>query len=100
MTVAGVVKAMSAESAERAALGAGAIIIDVIAVDDGRKDYEKVKRIRELRPDMILCSGGTDGGTVKHLVELAEMLVSADPKPRLGIGLRLPVIYAGKQGSA
>ena len=97
MTVAGVVKAMSAESAERAALGAGAIIIDVIAVDDGRKDYEKVKRIRELRPDMILCSGGTDGGTVKHLVELAEMLVSADPKPRLGIGLRLPVIYAGNK---
>lgn len=97
MTVAGVVKAMSAESAERAALGAGAIIIDVIAVDDGRKDYEKVKRIRELRPDMILCSGGTDGGTVKHLVEMAEMLVSADPKPRLGIGLRLPVIYAGNR---
>jgi len=97
MTVAGVVKAMSAESAERAALGAGAIIIDVIAVDDGRKDYEKVRRIRELRPDMILCSGGTDGGTVKHLVELAEMLVSADPKPRLGIGLRLPVIYAGNK---
>jgi uncharacterized protein (TIGR01319 family) len=95
MTVAGVVKAMSAESAERAALGAGAIIIDVIAVDDGRKDYEKVKRIRELRPDMILMSGGTDGGTVKHLVELAEMLVSADPKPRLGIGMNLPVIYAG-----
>ena len=97
MTVAGVVKAMSAESAERAALGAGAIIIDVIAVDDGRKDYEKVRRIRELRPDMILCSGGTDGGTVKHLVELAEMLVSADPKPRLGIGLKLPVIYAGNK---
>lgn len=97
MTVAGVVKAMSAESAERAALGAGAIIIDVIAVDDGRKDYEKVRRIRELRPDMILCSGGTDGGTVKHLVELGEMLVSADPKPRLGIGLRLPVIYAGNK---
>ena len=97
MTVAGVVKAMSAESAERAALGAGAIIIDVIAVDDGRKDFEKVKRIRELRPDMILMSGGTDGGTVKHLVELAEMLVSADPKPRLGIGMNLPVIYAGNK---
>ncbi|MEN6521561.1 MAG: glutamate mutase L [Armatimonadota bacterium] len=99
MTVAGVVKAMSAESAERAALGAGAIIIDIIAVDDGRKDYEKVKRIRELRPDMILTSGGTDGGTVKHLVELAEMLLAADPKPRLGIGLKLPVIFAGNKSA-
>lgn len=95
MTVAGVVKAMSAESAERAALGAGAIIIDVIAVDDGRKDYQKVERIRSLRPDMILMSGGTDGGTVTHLTDMAEMLRSADPKPRLGVGLKLPVIYAG-----
>lgn len=97
MTVAGVVKAMSAESAQRAALGAGAIIIDVIAVDDGRKDYQKVERIRQLRPDMILMSGGTDGGTVNHLVEIAEMLVSADPKPRLGQGMNLPVIYAGNK---
>ena len=95
MTVAGVVKAMSAESAERAALGAGAIIMDVIAVDDGRKEYQKVERIRALRPDMILMSGGTDGGTVTHLTEMAEMLRSADPKPRLGVGLKLPVIYAG-----
>ncbi len=94
MTVAGVVKQMSAESAQRAALGAGAIIMDVLAVDDGRKEFEKVRRIRQLRPDMILMSGGTDGGTVSHLVEMSEMLVSADPHPRLG-GMRLPVIYAG-----
>lgn len=100
MTVAGVVKSMSAESAERAALGAGAIIIDVIAVDDGRKEFEKVLRIRELRPDMILMSGGTDGGTVTHLVEIAEMLLSADPKPRLGVGMKLPVIYAGNKNAA
>src|ERR1041385_3804198 len=97
MTVAGVVKAMSAESANRAALGAGAIIMDVIAVDDGRKDYQKVERIRALRPDMILMSGGTDGGTVTHLVDLAEMILSADPHPRLGIGVRIPVIYAGNR---
>ncbi|HLV79723.1 MAG TPA: glutamate mutase L, partial [Chthonomonadaceae bacterium] len=97
MTVAGVVKAMSAESAQRAALGAGAIIIDAIAVDDGRKEYERVERLRQLRPDMILLSGGTDGGTVSHLVELAEMLVAADPRPRLGIGLKLPIIYAGNK---
>jgi uncharacterized protein (TIGR01319 family) len=97
MTVAGVVKSMSAESAQRAALGAGAIVIDVMAVNDGRKEHERVERLRQLRPDMILMSGGTDGGTVSHLVEMAEMLVSADPKPRLGLGLNLPVIYAGNK---
>ncbi len=37
MTVTGVVMKMSGESAQRAALGAGAIIIYVIAVDDNRK---------------------------------------------------------------
>lgn len=97
MTVAGVVKAMSAESAERAALGAGAIIMDVVAVDDGRKDWQKIERIRSLRPDMVLVSGGTDGGTVSHLVDIAEMIVAADPKPRLGGNMRLPVIFAGNE---
>lgn len=97
MTVAGVVKAMSAESAERAALGAGAIIMDVIAVDDGRKDWQKIERIRSLRPDMVLISGGTDGGTVSHLVDIGEMLVAADPRPRLGGDLKLPVIFAGNE---
>jgi uncharacterized protein (TIGR01319 family) len=97
MTVTGVVMKMSGESAQRAALGAGAIIIDVIAVDDNRKEHQRVERLRQLRPDMILMSGGTDGGTVSHLVEMAEMLVSADPRPRLGIGLKLPVIYAGNK---
>ncbi len=100
MAVAGVVKSMSAESAQRAALGAGAIVIDVIAVDDGRKGFEKVKLIREIRPDMILMSGGTDGGTIKHLVELAEMILSADPRPRLGESSRIPVIYAGNKQAA
>ena len=61
MMVAGVVKSMSAESAERAALGAGSIVMDVLASNDGRKPHEKITRIRQLRPDMILLSGGTDG---------------------------------------
>lgn len=95
MTVAGVVGAMTAESAQRAALGAGAIVMDVVAVDDRRKDFERIERIRSMRPDMILLAGGTDGGTITHVVELAEMLLAADPKPRLGLGFRLPVVYAG-----
>lgn len=96
MMVAGLVKAMSAESAERAALGAGAILMDTLAKDDGRKDFEKVKRLRQLRPDIILMSGGTDGGQTKHQVEMAEIIRSADPKPRFG-DMKLPVIYAGNK---
>jgi uncharacterized protein (TIGR01319 family) len=97
MMVAGVVKTMTAESAERAALGAGAIVMDVIAVNDGRKPHQKIQRIRHLRPDMILLSGGVDGGTRKHVVEIAELIAAAEPKPRLGIGFKLPIIYAGNK---
>ncbi|GAB4313324.1 MAG: glutamate mutase L [Candidatus Sumerlaeia bacterium] len=95
MLVAGAVKTMTAESAQRAALGAGAIVMDVLANNDGRLPYQKIERIRGLRPDMILLSGGTDGGTVTHVVEMAEYIAAADPRPRLGHTYTLPVIYAG-----
>jgi len=97
MMVAGAVKMMTAESAERAALGAGAIVMDVLASNDMRPAHEKIERIRQLRPDMILLSGGTDGGTVTHVVELAEYVMAASPKPRLGMTFKLPVIYAGNK---
>jgi uncharacterized protein (TIGR01319 family) len=99
MLVAGVVKTMTAESAQRAALGAGAIVVDAIAVNDGRADHERIERIRTIRPDMILMSGGTEGGTVQHLLDIAELLVAADPRPRLGRDFRLPVIYAGNSAA-
>ncbi|MCD4690106.1 glutamate mutase L [bacterium] len=99
MMVAGVVKSMTAESAERAALGAGAIVMDVLASNDGRLPHEQIERIRHLRPDMILLSGGIDGGTVTHVVELGQVIAAADPKPRLGLGYNLPVIYAGNVGA-
>jgi uncharacterized protein (TIGR01319 family) len=95
MMVTGVVMSMTAESAQRAALGAGAIVMGVIASNDGRLPYQRVELIRQLRPDMILLSGGVDGGTVSHVAELAELIGAADPRPRFGIGYELPVIYAG-----
>ncbi|HMB68587.1 MAG TPA: glutamate mutase L [bacterium] len=100
MVVAGVVKTMTAESAERAALGAGAIVMDALASNDGRRPYEQIRRIRHLRPDMILLSGGIDGGSVDHVVKLAEIIGAADPRPRLGSTYKLPVIYAGNNKAA
>jgi len=97
MMVAGVVKSMTAESAQRAALGAGAIVMDILASNDGRLPHQQIERIRHLRPDMILLSGGIDGGTTTHVAELAEIIAAADPKPRLGSGYKLPVIYAGNK---
>ena len=97
MMVTGVVQNMTGESAQRAALGAGAIVIDVLAANDGRLPHEKIERIRSMRPDMILMSGGTDGGAVTHVVEMAEYVAAAEPRPRFGVTYKLPLIYAGNK---
>jgi uncharacterized protein (TIGR01319 family) len=99
MMVTGVVKTMTGESAERAALGAGAIVMDIIASNDGRLPHEKIRRIRDLRPDMILLCGGIDGGTTTHVVELGEIVAAADPKARLGTAYQMPIIYAGNKNA-
>lgn len=95
MLVAGVVRSITTESAQRAALGAGAIVMEAISADDGREDHERVERIRHIKPDIVLMTGGIDGGATSHVVEMAETLVAAAPRPRFGDTLRLPVIYAG-----
>src|SRR6185436_7989210 len=100
MMVAGVVREMTAESAKRAALGAGAIVMDVIAANDKRRPHEQIQRIRELRPDMMLISGGIDGGTTTHVVQIAELVAPAKPRPRFGSEYRLPIIFAGNKDAA
>lgn len=100
MLVAGVVSTITTESAERAALGAGAIVMEAISADDGRQDFERIERIRHLKPDIVLVTGGVEGGSTKHVVEMAETLVAAAPRPRFGDTLKLPVIYAGNAAAA
>jgi len=95
MMVTGVIKRMTGESAERSALGAGAIVMEIFATNDKRPIHRKIQQIRNLRPDMILMAGGTEGGTISHVVNMAELIKSADPKPRLGSMYQLPIVYAG-----
>lgn len=99
MTVAGNVSSMTAESANRAALGAGAIVMDIMATDDGRPDHAKISRLRSLRPDMLVLAGGTDGGTVKLVIEMAEVIKAAKPRPRFGKGYKMPLIFAGNKNA-
>ena len=100
MMVAGIVREMTAASAKRAALGAGAIVMDTIASNDKRMPHEQIQRIRELRPDMILLSGGTDGGNAPKVVEIAELIAPAKPQPRFGKEYRMPLVYAGNKEAA
>lgn len=99
MMCVGLMRALTAESAERAALGGGAIVMGVIAADDKRSIPRRVELLRNQRPDMILLAGGTDDGNISHVVSLAEYVAAANPKPRLGENHRIPVIYAGNQNA-
>lgn len=100
MMVAGLVKSISATSAHRAALGAGAVVLDVVAVDDDRSHSERITRIAELRPDIILLSGGVDGGSVQYIASMSETIEQANPQPRFGSTFKLPLIYAGNKDAA
>jgi uncharacterized protein (TIGR01319 family) len=93
MVVTGLVGALTGASAQRAALGAGAAVMGVIAGDDGRDALERIALLRELRPDIILVSGGTDDGNPSQSLALCEMVAAARVQSRLG--RPVPVIYAG-----
>ena len=95
MVVGGVTGIISGESAQRAALGAGALLMDQFSKDDGRPHFEKVARLRSLKPDIMLMAGGTDGGAVAQVLEMAGLVNTADVKPRFGEEYQLPFIYAG-----
>ncbi len=95
MVVSGVIRRMTAESGERSALGAGAIVLDIMSIDDGRVLYERIEMMRNLRPDMVLLVGGTDGGQEQEVIKAAETLIAAKTRPRFGTEFKLPVVYAG-----
>lgn len=95
MVVTGLVKELTAETADRVALGAGAIVLDVISMNDGRTAYRQIEDLKRLRPDMVLLAGGYDGEAISAPVFLAELLVESELRPKLNPEARLPVVYGG-----
>ncbi len=95
MVVTGLIGVISSESAQRAALGAGALLIDQFSKDDGRPVHRKVASMRSMKPDILLMAGGTDGGAVDQVLEMTGIVKEADVKPRFGPDYPLPVIFAG-----
>jgi len=96
MVVCGQVSHISAKSAQRAALGGGAILLDTFSPDNQLTLQQRIERLETLRPDMILLSGGVEGtepGT--FLIEMCDFIREANPKPKFGYNYKLPVIYAG-----
>ena len=58
MVVTGLVRNLTADTADRVALGAGAIVLDVVCMNDGRSAYRQIEDLKRLRPDMVLLAGG------------------------------------------
>ncbi|MCL2497589.1 MAG: glutamate mutase L [Symbiobacteriaceae bacterium] len=96
MVVCGNISHVTGESAKRAALGGGAVLLDLFTVDDGRHHFHRLERLRTLRPDMILLSGGIEGAqNINFMIEMCDFIRIAKPKPKFGYHHRLPVVYAG-----
>ncbi len=92
---AGVVKGISGESARRAALAGGATVTDVVAVDDGRHDSERISDLRRQDVSLAVLAGGVDEnilGSGRHqLFNIGRIL--AEGLARKG-NASVPVVYA------
>ncbi len=89
LAVVGYERVVTAEAGRRAGLSAGARVVHVAA---GRLDAADLTALRVARPDILLLTGGTDGGDRTVLGHNAATLADA----RLG----LPVVVAGNREAA
>ncbi|HET7008760.1 MAG TPA: glutamate mutase L, partial [Candidatus Binatia bacterium] len=74
IAVVGNVPGLTVEAANQAALGAGAKIVGSLAF---KLNAEKLAQITHLRPDMILLTGGVDGGDSETIVHNARLLAGS-----------------------
>lgn len=84
MTVHGLVHDMTVKAAKEAALGAGA---NLKFLTSGKLRRTDLKKITEIRPNIILIAGGVDYGERETALDNAEAIRS--------LNLSIPVIYAG-----
>lgn len=82
----GLVPELTLEAARLAAMGAGARIIKVYAYE---LSLNELMEIEQLKPDLILLVGGTDGGNKDVVLHNASLLAN--------INLQAPVVYAGNK---
>lgn len=85
----GLVPSLTLEAARRAALGAGA---KVVWSSGYELDESSLDEIRAAACDIILLSGGTDGGDRKTIIANARLIAQSD--------IAAPVIVAGNRVAA
>lgn len=74
MVAMGFMPRVTAKAAKEVAMTAGARVMEVVSADEPPEFREEV--LREIRPDIILLSGGTDGGDMANVLENADIICS------------------------
>ena len=72
MVAMGYMPRVTAKAAKEVAMTAGARVMEVVSADEPPEFREEV--LREIRPDIILLSGGTDGGDMANVLENADII--------------------------
>lgn len=86
MAAIGLVEELTVEAAKRACFGAGGKVDVVLSHFINAQDVQK---IIDKEIDIILLSGGTDGGNTTSVIHNCEMLGKA--------GVKIPIVYAGNR---
>lgn len=89
IAVVGNVPGLTVEAANQAALGAGAKIVGSTAF---KLTEEKTRELQNLRPDMILLTGGVDGGDAVTILHNARLLAES--------AIGVPIVVAGNVAAA
>lgn len=95
IVVVGLLEDISLESACRLASTTYAGVVERISLNDRNKPEARLQTILRLRPDMVLITGGTEGGASQSILRLLESVGLACylmPESQ-----RPEVIYAGNQ---
>lgn len=93
LITAGLLEDVSLASARHAARSIYMQELDTFSLNDSRNEQEQISALLEQKPEVILLTGGVDGGDTRRLIPIVELI-------ELGIGLqtsraRPTVIYAG-----
>lgn len=89
MITSGLVPELTAEAARLASLGAGAKVIATYSYQFTEDDIDEIDA---KKPDILLLTGGTDGGNQENILHNAEMLASCKTD--------FPIVIAGNRNAA
>ncbi|MFN8411059.1 MAG: glutamate mutase L [Anaerolineales bacterium] len=93
--IVGLLKDVSLESARRLTASTYARVTETISLKDARKPDQQIDTLLRIRPDLVVITGGTDGGASRSIhkllepIGLASFLLPEEKRPS--------VLFAGNQ---